>query len=141
MIELLITEDEGIALERAMQCEQINKERQQMCAEIEEEAIALVEETPIDYRGLRVLVLCKAGWHHGVIGIVASRLVERYGVPVFICTEEENGHLRGSARGIEEFDIFEGLNHSKEILGKFGGHRAAGAFPYHRKIYLYLSPN
>ena len=128
VIELLITEDQGIALERAMQCEQINKERQQMCAEIEEEAIALVEETPIDYRGLRVLVLCKAGWHHGVIGIVASRLVEKYGVPVFICTEEDNGHLRGSARGIEEFDIFDGLNHCKDVLGKFGGHRAAGGF-------------
>ncbi|OKH18633.1 single-stranded-DNA-specific exonuclease RecJ [[Limnothrix rosea] IAM M-220] len=128
VIELLITEDEGIALERAMQCEQINKERQQMCAQIEEEAIALVEETPIDYRSLRVLVLCKSGWHHGVIGIVASRLLERYGVPVFICTDEEDGHLRGSARGIEEFNIFDGLNYCKDLLGKFGGHKAAGGF-------------
>ncbi len=133
VIELLITEDQGIALERAMQCEQINKERQQMCAQIEEEAIALVEETPIDYRGLRVLVLCNSGWHHGVIGIVASRLLERYGVPVFICTDEEDGHLRGSARGIEEFNIFDGLNYCKDILGKFGGHKAAGGFSLEKK--------
>jgi single-stranded-DNA-specific exonuclease len=128
VIELLITDDEGIALERAMQCEQINKERQLMCAQIEEEAIALVEETPIDYRGQRVLVICKSEWHHGVIGIVASRLVERYGVPVFICTDEEDGKIRGSARGIEEFNIFDGLNYCQEYLGKFGGHKAAGGF-------------
>lgn len=128
VIELLITEDEGIALERAMQCEQINKERQLMCAQIEEEAIAVVEETPIDYRGQRVLLICKSEWHHGVIGIVASRLVERYGVPVFICTDEEDGKIRGSARGIEEFNIFDGLNYCKDLLGKFGGHKAAGGF-------------
>lgn len=128
VIELLTTDDAGIALERAMQCEQINKERQLMCAQIEAEAIALVEETPIDYRQQRVLVLCKSGWHHGVIGIVASRLVERYGVPVFICTDEEDGKIRGSARGIEEFNIFDGLNYCKDVLTKFGGHKAAGGF-------------
>ncbi|MGB2926140.1 MAG: single-stranded-DNA-specific exonuclease RecJ [Limnothrix sp.] len=133
VIELLITEDEGIALERAMQCEQINKERQLMCAQIEEEAIAVVEETPIDYRGQRVLLICKSEWHHGVIGIVASRLVERYGVPVFICTDEEDGKIRGSARGIEEFNIFDGLNYCKDLLGKFGGHKAAGGFSLEKK--------
>lgn len=128
VIELLITEDEGIALERAMQCEQINKERQQMCADIEAEAIAIIEDTPIDYQKQRVLVLCHSGWHHGVIGIVASRLVERYGVPVFICTDEEEGNIRGSARGIEEFNVFDALNYCQTLLGKYGGHKAAGGF-------------
>ncbi|MBV5260230.1 single-stranded-DNA-specific exonuclease RecJ [Synechococcus moorigangaii CMS01] len=128
IIELLTTDEPGLALERAMQCEQINKQRQEMCTQIEAEAIALVEETPIDYQGQRVLVVCKSEWHHGVIGIVASRLVERYGVPVFICTEEGDGKIRGSARGIEEFNVFEALNYCQDLLGKFGGHKAAGGF-------------
>jgi len=67
-------------------------------------------------------------WHHGVIGIVASRLVERYGVPVFIGTYEDEAMdlVRGSARGIPEFNVFDALQACNELLGKFGGHRAAG---------------
>ncbi|MFM7372469.1 MAG: single-stranded-DNA-specific exonuclease RecJ, partial [Sphaerospermopsis kisseleviana] len=74
VIELLTTDDMGIALERAMQCEQINAERQKMCEEIEQEAISLVEDLYVeDLPKNRVLVVIKENWHHGVIGIVASR--------------------------------------------------------------------
>jgi single-stranded-DNA-specific exonuclease len=59
---------------------------------------------------------------------VASRLVERYGVPVFIGTNEDSGHIRGSARGIPEFDIFLALEYCHDLLGKYGGHKAAGGF-------------
>ncbi|HEY9893896.1 MAG TPA: DHH family phosphoesterase, partial [Candidatus Sericytochromatia bacterium] len=101
VIELLTTDDEGVALERAMQCEQINKQRQQLCEQIEQEAIAIVEAAINQTaNGLaspfapptkgRVLVVVQPGWHHGVIGIVASRLVERYGVPVFIGTYQDD---------------------------------------------------
>lgn len=130
VIELLTTEDEGVALEKAMQCEQINHSRQQLCEEIEHEAIQLIRETKINLQQKRVLVLVKAGWHHGVIGIVASRLVERYGVPTFICTYEDDEEkvIRGSARSIPEFNVFDALNSCKDILGKFGGHKAAGGF-------------
>ena len=138
VIELLTTDDPGLALERAMQCEQINQHRQQLCEQIESEAIALVENTPIPWQRDRVLVVVAAGWHHGVIGIVASRLVERYGVPVFIGTyedhEEKEGAppsphmIRGSARSIDEFNVFDALNYCSDLLGKFGGHRAAGGF-------------
>ncbi|MGK7948045.1 MAG: single-stranded-DNA-specific exonuclease RecJ [Xenococcaceae cyanobacterium] len=130
VIELLTTDDPELALERAMQCEQINRRRQQLCEQIETEAIALVNNTPIKWQEERVLVVVKAGWHHGVIGIVASRLVERYGVPVFIGTyeEEDNSKIRGSARGIEEFNIFDALEFCRDLLGKFGGHKAAGGF-------------
>ncbi len=138
VIELLTTDDPGLALERAMQCEQINQRRQQLCEQIEIEAIALVENTPIPFQGDRVLVVVAAGWHHGVIGIVASRLVERYGVPVFIGTyEDHEGEappsprmIRGSARSIDEFNVFDALNYCKDLLGKFGGHRAAGGFSF-----------
>ncbi len=138
VIELLTTDNMGIALERAMQCEQINQKRQQLCQEIEEEAIAWVEQNEIDFKQERVLVVVQPEWHHGVIGIVASRLVERYGVPVFIGTYEEEKHnhseeksssiIRGSARGIFEFHIFKALEFCHDLLGKYGGHKAAGGF-------------
>ncbi|GFE68753.1 single-stranded-DNA-specific exonuclease RecJ [Chroococcus sp. FPU101] len=130
VIELLTTDEAGIALERAMQCEQINRQRQILCEQIELEAVQLVEETPIPWKNDRVLVVVHPEWHHGVIGIVASRLVERYGVPVFIGTYEEGDatKIRGSARSIPEFHVFEALEFCRDILGKFGGHQAAGGF-------------
>jgi single-stranded-DNA-specific exonuclease len=129
IIELLTTDDMGIALERAMQCEGVNARRQEMCQQIEQEAIAIVETQYItSLQDDRVLVVVKNDWHHGVIGIVASRLVERYGVPVFIGTYEENGDIRGSARGIPEFNVFEALESCHDLLGKYGGHKAAGGF-------------
>jgi single-stranded-DNA-specific exonuclease len=129
VIELLITDDMGVALERAMQCEQINQQRQQLCTQIEQEAIAWYEASDIDLQDDRVLVLVQPNWHHGVIGIVASRLVERYGVPVFIGTyEDDNQKIRGSARSIPDFHVFEALEFCKEVLEKHGGHQAAGGF-------------
>ncbi|BAZ10105.1 single-stranded-DNA-specific exonuclease RecJ [Calothrix sp. NIES-4071] len=129
VIELLTTDDMGIALERAMQCETINRQRQDMCKQIEEEAIEYVETRYIaSLTADRVLLIVCPNWHHGVIGIVASRLVERYGVPVFIGTYEDEGHIRGSARGIPEFNVFEALEHCHDLLGKYGGHKAAGGF-------------
>ena len=129
VIELLTTTDAGVALERAMQCEQINQKRQQLCEQIEKEAIAFIEQNHLDLQQQRVLAIVQPDWHHGVIGIVASRLVERYGVPVFIGTyEEDQKHIRGSARGIPEFNVFDALQFCKELLGKFGGHKAAGGF-------------
>ncbi len=129
IIELLTTDDMGIALERAMQCEEVNQSRQQMCQEIEKEAVAIVEaEYVASLQQDRVLLVVQHNWHHGVIGIVASRLLERYGVPVFIGTYEEDGKIRGSARGIPEFNVFQALEYCQEFLGKFGGHKAAGGF-------------
>jgi single-stranded-DNA-specific exonuclease len=137
VIDLLTTDDPQVALERAKQCEQVNQNRQQLCHQIEQDAIALIEATgpfthqlPLIPQEERVLVLVQPHWHHGVIGIVASRLVDRYGVPVFIGTYEDTNHtqIRGSARGIPEFDVFAALQFCTDLLEKFGGHRAAGGF-------------
>ena len=129
VIELLTTDDIGIALERAMQCEAINRQRQEMCTQIEQEAISIVEALHVmSLQQDRVLVVVQPNWHHGVIGIVASRLVERYGVPVLIGTYEGETLIRGSARGIPEFHVFEALEYCRDLLGKFGGHKAAGGF-------------
>ena len=128
IINLLTTNDMSVALARAIQCEQVNKQRQDMCAAIEQEAIDLIEQGNYNIKQNRVLVIVHPGWHHGVIGIVASRLVERYGVPVFIGTNEDEHHIRGSARSIPEFDVFHALQSCDQLLGKYGGHRAAGGF-------------
>ncbi len=130
VIELLTTDDPAIAAERAKQCEETNKQRQLLCEEIEQAAIKLIESTPLPWQEDRILVVVHSHWHHGVIGIVASRLVERYGVPVFIATKEEGGEIRGSARGSEEFNVFDALNYCQDLLTKFGGHRAAGGFSF-----------
>jgi len=128
VIDLLTTDEQGLALEKAMQCEQINQHRQQLCEEIEQSAIAYIEQSQINLQQERVLVIVQPNWHHGVIGIVASRLIERYGVPVFIGTYEDEQHIRGSARGIPEFHVFAALEFCQDLLGKFGGHKAAGGF-------------
>jgi single-stranded-DNA-specific exonuclease len=131
IIDLLTTQDMSTALARAIQCEQVNKQRQDMCARIEQEAIEAIEAIEngnYQIRQNRVLVIVQPNWHHGVIGIVASRLVERYGVPVFIGTNEDEHHIRGSARSIPEFDVFRALESCHALLGKYGGHRAAGGF-------------
>jgi single-stranded-DNA-specific exonuclease len=130
VIELLITDDDGIALEKAMECEVVNRQRQQLCEQIEKEAIEAYENSSLNVKDDRVLLLVQPNWHHGVIGIVASRLVERYGVPVFIGTYEDDNHIRGSARGIPEFNVFEALEFCKDLMLKSGGHKAAGGFSF-----------
>ncbi len=141
VIELLTTDDKEVAETRATQCQEINQRRQELCLEIEEEAIAWCEKSQINLQQERVLVVIQPGWHHGVIGIVASRLVERYGVPVFIGSYEEEqdtdfatdagmsgSTIRGSSRRIPEFNVFEALQFCDDLLGKYGGHKAAGGF-------------
>ena len=136
VIEMLTTDDVGVALERAMQCEQANQARRELCDRIEAEAIAWCEAQQqagsVNLQRDRVLLIVQPDWHHGVIGIVASRLVERYGVPVFIATYEDEAQkeIRGSARGIPEFNVFDALQSCHDLMPKFGGHRAAGGFSF-----------
>ncbi|MEL6901662.1 MAG: single-stranded-DNA-specific exonuclease RecJ [Cyanobacteria bacterium J06606_4] len=136
VIDLLTTDDVGVALQRAMQCEETNQLRRQMCEIIETQAVewceAQIESGLLDLNKERVLVVIQPEWHHGVIGIVASRLVERYGVPVFIGTFEDKAkkEIRGSARSIPEFNVFEALQFCDDLLDKYGGHRAAGGFSF-----------
>ena len=136
VIDLLTTDDVGVALQRAMQCEETNKLRRQMCEIIEAQAVEWCEEQQnqglLDLHQERVLVVVQPEWHHGVIGIVASRLVERYGVPVFIGTYEDKARkeIRGSARSIPEFNVFEALQFCDDLMDKYGGHRAAGGFSF-----------
>jgi len=205
IIDLLTCEEMGEAIALAQECEATNRKRQELCKDIEQEAIAYMTKKKsegFDITQERVLVIVDRevknaltpnpspagegskttsgkrqksskrsdslttttplspqedtsslgeassnlaplscgrgaggeGWHHGVIGIVASRLVERYGAPVFIGSyedaedSEKPATVRFSVRGIPEFHVFHSLEYIASIRNKGGGHKAAGGF-------------
>jgi single-stranded-DNA-specific exonuclease len=89
-----------------------------------------VERWPEERRGHRAYVVWGEGWHEGVIGIVASRLVERYNRPVVLIAGEDD-HWKGSGRSIASFDLHAGLSACADHLERFGGHRAAAGLTIH----------
>jgi len=130
-LRLLLTEDPKEAAALARELETINARRQEMDQLILDEAIELVDKTlnPAD----AAIVLGNAAWHPGVIGIVASRLVERYGRPTFLIGWDEGGEFgRGSGRSIPGFDLHGALTRVGAHLEKFGGHTMAAGFTIRR---------
>jgi single-stranded-DNA-specific exonuclease len=123
-LELLLTEDEAEARRLAESLEELNGERQAVEARILREAVAQVEEWPAEKRARRAYAVAGADWHEGVIGIVASRLVERYHRPVVLIAGTE-GDWKGSGRSIPSFDLHGALGACAGLLGRWGGHRAA----------------
>ncbi|MFZ3371928.1 MAG: single-stranded-DNA-specific exonuclease RecJ [Desulfitobacteriaceae bacterium] len=122
-LELLLTENPERAKELARKLSKENAFRQTTEKEILAEALEQLEKGELP----RVIVLASAAWHHGVIGIVASRLVERYHRPVFMISIV--GELaKGSARGIPGYHVLEQLGVQAERLERFGGHRQAAGF-------------
>ncbi|MBL4951273.1 single-stranded-DNA-specific exonuclease RecJ [Neobacillus sp. YIM B02564] len=124
-VQLLLTEDPVEAEELAAEMEALNKSRQALVNTMTEEAIAEVEtHYPIDSN--KVLVIGKEGWNAGVIGIVASKLVEKYYRPAIVLSfDQEKGLAKGSARSIPGFDLFQNLSTLRDILPHFGGHPMA----------------
>ena len=123
-LELLLTEDKDEAGRLAHQLEELNRERQGVEDRILREAIAKVGEWPEAKQRRRGYVLADEGWHEGVIGIVASRLVERFHRPVVLIAGAD-GDWKGSGRSPGVFDLHGGLSACSEHLERFGGHRAA----------------
>ena len=123
-LALLLTEDEREAHELANELETLNKERQAVEDRILRAAVAQIEEWPESRRRKRGYVVAGADWHEGVIGIVASRLVERYNRPVVLIAGTD-GHWKGSGRSVSAFDLHGALGACASHLVRFGGHRAA----------------
>ncbi|HEU5244527.1 MAG TPA: single-stranded-DNA-specific exonuclease RecJ [Gaiellaceae bacterium] len=123
-LELLLTEDEAEARRLADSLEELNRERQAVEGRILREAVAQVESWPSERRARRAYAVAGADWHEGVIGIVASRLVERYHRPVVLIAGTE-GDWKGSGRSIPAFDLHGALGACAGLLGRWGGHRAA----------------
>lgn len=124
-VELFLTEDEGRAAEIASELNRANGERRATEREVANAAEAALRELPENLREARGLVVAGQGWHPGVIGIVASRLVEKHHRPVVVLSIDEQGRGRGSGRSIPGFDLLAGLEACGEHLAGFGGHRAA----------------
>ena len=123
-LELLLTEDETEARRLADSLEELNRERQAIEGRILREAVAQVEDWSPEQRARRGYAVAGPDWHEGVIGIVASRLVERYHRPVVLISGTE-GDWKGSGRSIPTFDLHAALGACAGLLGRWGGHRAA----------------
>ncbi|RHW40606.1 single-stranded-DNA-specific exonuclease RecJ [Neobacillus notoginsengisoli] len=124
-VRLLLTEDLAEADSLAMEMDGLNKERQAIVQEITAEAIEQVERD-FPPESNKVLVVGNEGWNAGVIGIVASRLVEKFYRPVIILSfDSEKGLAKGSARSIPGFDLYKNLSECRDILPHFGGHPMA----------------
>ena len=121
-LELLLTDDVSDATVLAGRLESINAERKETEAALAEAALA---EAQRSYRGDRVVVVGGPGWHEGVKGIVASRLVSRYHVPSIVFTITEDGVARGSGRSVGSVDLFHAVEQCSDVLVRFGGHAGA----------------
>ena len=125
-LKLLLCEDYDEALDIAREIDVLNTRRKDAEAEIMAEVYEMADSDPSILRG-RVIFVCGKGWNHGIIGIVASKIVDKFGKPCFIASEE-NGEIRGSARTVGDFSIFAALTAASDALSKFGGHPGAGGF-------------
>ena len=123
-LELILTEDADEAARLAGELETLNRERQAVEDRILREAVAAVEEWPEAKRRRRGYVVWGEEWHEGVIGIVASRLVERFNRPVVLIAGAGD-EWKGSGRSIQAFDLHGALAACSAHLERFGGHRAA----------------
>lgn len=122
-VELFTTYDYDKAIQIAKYLDQENKRRQKIEEKILSEAIKKIN-IEIDLQNSKVIVISSSNWHVGVIGIVASKLVEIFSRPVIILNEENN-IAKGSGRSIKGFNLFEALLSSEDILESFGGHEMA----------------
>ncbi len=120
-LDLILCEDPFHASRLASALDLANVERQRLEAEVVKEALAQARARPLDERGL---VLCGDGWHRGVIGIVASRVVERFNRPTIVLGREGDS-LQGSGRTAGRFHLHQALEACALHLESFGGHRAA----------------
>jgi single-stranded-DNA-specific exonuclease len=124
-VELFLTEDEGRAAEIAKELNRANGERRATEREVDGAAETAWRDLPERLRDAQGLVVAGEGWHPGVVGIVASRMVERHHRPTVVITLDEKGEGRGSGRSIPGFDLLAALEACSEHLTGFGGHRAA----------------
>ena len=126
MVDLLTADDPGRAFELGRQCDSLNRQRRELCDAIEAEAVALLESDPSPLPPF--LLLAQGHWHHGVIGIVAARLVERYQRPAALLASDGDGRMRASVRAPEGFAVDRALQNCSALLDRHGGHPAAGGF-------------
>ncbi len=130
-VELLTSNDQKLVDELVELMEEQNRVRQETQSRIYNQAIEIIENNHLN-KDSKVIVVGAEGWHHGVIGIVASKLVDRYYMPCFVLAYEAE-HAIGSGRSIEGVDIFKAMQACGDIYKKYGGHEQAGGLTLSKK--------
>ena len=116
-VELLLTEHPDQAAEISRHIEKLNILRQQLVTQHTEEAAAMVEAQNQTTRRSGVLLVAQEGWHEGVLGIVAAKLVERYYRPALVLSiDRQSGLAKGSARSIDGFDLYKALEKCSQLM-------------------------
>ncbi len=123
-VELLVTQDSVKAMEISKRIDRYNHERKELDRQITIEANEIIERHRQKLEGKKPIVIYDAGWHKGIIGIVASRLAELYFRPSVVLTKS-NGLATGSSRSVRGFDIYSAIKSCRDLLETFGGHTNA----------------
>lgn len=124
-VKLLLTDDPLQAQELALKLDEENKNRQEEEKVIFEEAVEMINSG--DFSDKKVIVLAKRNWHHGIIGIVASRICEKYNKSCILISIEDEW-CKSSGRSVDGVNLYEALSGCADILEKFGGHAYAAGF-------------
>ena len=122
-VDLLLAKDEKSASEKSANIDQYNEERREMDRRITDEANAIIDDLK-DIDDMKGIVVYNPDWHKGVIGIVASRLTEKYYRPAVVLTKSSD-LITGSARSIVGFDMYKAIENCRDLLENFGGHTYA----------------
>lgn len=120
-LDMLISKNGDDALNKANYIDNLNSHRRQMQDDIFEEACKIA----LDYKDDDVLVINGKNWNHGIIGIVAAKILEKFKKPVYILAEDDNGETKGSARSFGDFSAADAVRAADDIIIKGGGHAAA----------------
>ena len=123
-VKLLICEDEDKSMDIGKNINSHNDTRRELDKKATEEAINIVLASD-DFKHRKSIILYNPKWNKGIIGIVASRLVEEFYKPVIVITDSPDGLITGSARSIKEFNIYNGIDDCSDLLEHFGGHKFA----------------
>ena len=127
-VECLIAESKDEAKLIADQIESFNSERQKITQKVLEEATKLVDAKTLAKK--KVVILYSPNWHEGILGIVAGRLAKQWQKAVFVVTDDHEGFLKGSARAVEGYHLFELLNQCQDLIERFGGHALAAGITF-----------
>ncbi len=126
VLEFFLENDKEKAYILADRCESINKQRRHICNKSVEEAFLMLDKA--NQADEPFILLSNLNWHHGIIGLIASRVKEKYSKPVAILSKDTEGFYRGSIRSDSSFNVIKALEYSSKYLEKFGGHQCAGGF-------------
>ena len=127
-VECLIAESKDEAKLIADQIESFNSERQKITQKVLEEATKLVDAKTLAKK--KVVILYSPNWHEGILGIVAGRLAKQWQKAVFVVTDDHEGFIKGSARAVEGYHLFELLNKCQDLIERFGGHALAAGITF-----------